>query len=179
MTADIKLLYFLNILAGKSQIFDFLTIFLASYLQYFLVAAFLLLLYFSVYSKREKLTIFWVTAISVVVARLGLTEIIRFFYHRSRPFLAYQLHTLISENEWSFPSGHSTFFFAMATAIYLYNKKWGIGFFIAALLMNISRIVAGVHYPSDILGGMVVGIVVAYVVFYIAEKRKTKEIVKI
>ena len=179
MTTDIKLLYFLNILAGKSQIFDFLTIFLASYLQYFLVAAFLLLLYFSVYSKREKLTIFWVTAISVVVARLGLTEIIRFFYHRSRPFLAYQLHTLISENEWSFPSGHSTFFFAMATAIYLYNKKWGIGFFIAALLMNISRIVAGVHYPSDILGGMVVGIVVAYVVFYIAEKRKTKEIVKI
>jgi len=179
MTTDIKLLYFLNILAGKSQIFDFLTIFLASYLQYFLVAAFLLLLYFSVYSKREKLTIFWVTAISVVVARLGLTEIIRFFYHRSRPFLAYQLHTLISENEWSFPSGHSTFFFAMATAIYLYNKKWGIGFFIAALLMNISRIVAGVHYPSDILGGMIVGIVVAYVVFYIAEKRKTKEIVKI
>jgi len=179
MTTDIKLLYFLNILAGKSQIFDFLTIFLASYLQYFLVAAFLLLLYFSVYSKREKLTIFWVTAISVVVARLGVTEIIRFFYHRPRPFLTYQLYPLISENEWSFPSGHSTFFFAMAAAIYLYNKKWGIGFFIAALLMNISRIVAGVHYPSDILGGMVVGIVVAYVVFYIAEKRKTKEIVKI
>ncbi len=179
MTTDIKLLYFLNILAGKSQIFDFLTIFLASYLQYFLVAAFLLLLYFSVYSKREKLTIFWVTAISVVVARLGVTEIIRFFYHRPRPFLTYQLYPLISENEWSFPSGHSTFFFAMATAIYLYNKKWGIGFFIAALLMNISRIVAGVHYPSDILGGMIVGIVVAYVVFYIAEKRKTKEIVKI
>ena len=178
MTADIKLLYFLNILAGKSQIFDFLTIFLASYLQYFLVAAFLLLLYFSVYSKREKLTIFWVTAISVVVARLGVTEIIRFFYHRPRPFLTYQLYPLISENDWSFPSGHSAFFFAMAMAIYLYNKKWGVWFFIAAILMNISRIVAGVHYPSDILGGAVVGIAVGCLVVYFAKKWIPKEIGK-
>ena len=67
----------------------------------------------------------------------------------------------------------------MAATIYLYNKKWGIGFFIAALLMNISRIVAGVHYPSDILGGMIVGVIVAYVVFYLAEKKKTKEITRV
>ena len=170
------MLYFFNNLTGKSQVFDFLTVFLASYLQYFLIAAFLLLLYFSVYSRREKLTIFWVTTTSVIVARLGVTEIIRFFYHRPRPFLAYQLYPLISESGWSFPSGHSTFFFAMATAIYLYNKKWGIGFFIAALLMNISRIVAGVHYLSDILGGMIIGILTAYIVFYFAERKKTKEI---
>jgi len=173
------LLYFFNNLTGKSQVFDFLTVFLASYLQYFLIAAFLLLLYFSVYSRREKLTIFWVTTISVIVARLGVTEIIRFFCHRPRPFLTYQLYPLISESGWSFPSGHSTFFFAMAATIYLYNKKWGIGFFIAALLMNISRIVAGVHYPSDILGGMIVGVIVAYVVFYLAEKKKTKEITRV
>lgn len=175
MTLDVKLLYFLNNLTGKSQIFDALTVFLASYLQYILIAAFLLLLYVSAYSKREKLDIFWTIILSVGIARFGITEIIRFFYHRARPFLTHQLHQLILENKWSFPSGHSAFFFAMATAMYLYNKKWGIGFFIAALLMNVSRIIAGVHYPSDILGGMVVGIVVAYAVFYIAERRKVKE----
>lgn len=179
MTLDVKLLYFLNNLTGKSQIFDNLTVFFASYLQYFLIAAFLLLLYFSAYPKRQKIYIFWVTIVSIIVARLGITEIIRFFYHRPRPFLTYQLHTLISENEWSFPSGHSAFFFAMAGAIYLYNKKWGIGFFIAALLMNISRIVAGVHYPSDILGGMIVGILVAYIIFYFAEKVRVKETAKV
>ena len=170
MTLDVQLLYFLNDLTGKSQIFDALTIFLASYLQYILIAAFFLLLYVSAYSKREKLSLFLPVALSAVIARFGITEIIRFFYHRPRPFLTYQLHQLILENEWSFPSGHSAFFFAMATAIYLYNKKWGIGFFIAALLMNVSRIIAGVHYPSDILGGMVVGIVVAYAIFYIASE---------
>ncbi len=172
---DVQLFYFLNNLTGKSQIFDTFTIFFASYLQYFLIAIFLLLLYFSAYSKRHKLYVFWVTTISVVVARLGITEIIRFFYHRPRPFIVYQLHPLISGTGWSFPSGHSAFFFAMATAIFLYNKKWGVGFFIAALVITISRIAAGVHYPSDILGGAAVGIAAAYVVFYLAKKKEAKE----
>lgn len=179
MASDVRLLYFLNNLTDKSQIFDTLIVFLASYLPYLLIAAFLLLLYFSAYPKRQKLYIFWVTTASIIVARLGITEIVRFFYHRPRPFLTYQLHPLLFQNEWSFPSGHSAFFFAMATAIYLYNKKWGVGFFIATILITISRIVAGVHYPSDILGGMAVGIVVAYAIFSIAERKKAKESAKI
>lgn len=176
MTLDIKLFYFLNGFVGKSQIFDTLVVFFASYLQYFLVIAFFLLLFFSTYSGREKLYIFLVSVASAVIARLGITEIIRFICQRPRPFITLQVNKLLSsgwfysDNEWSFPSGHSAFFFAMATAIYLYNKKWGVAFFIAAILMNVSRVVAGVHYPSDILGGMIVGIVVACVVFYLTKK---------
>ncbi len=172
MTVDTLLLFFLHNLTGKSQVFDMLIIFLASYLPYFLIVGLLFLLYFGVYSRKQKFHFFWVTAVSVVIASLGVTELIRFFYHRPWPFLLYSLHPLISENEWSFPSDHSAFFFAMAMAIYLYNKKWGIWFFIAAILMNISRIVAGVHYPSDILGGAMVGIVVGYLVVCFAEKWK-------
>lgn len=169
MTLDIKLFYFFNNLAEQSRIFDALVIFLAGYFRYLLIAIFLLLFYFWQYARREKLRIFWVTVISIIIARLGAVELIRFFYHRPRPFVAYQVHQLLSENGWSFPSGHSAFFFAMATAIYLYNKKWGTGFFLAAILMNISRIIAGVHYPSDILGGAIIGMAVAYIVFYFAE----------
>ena len=55
-------------------------------------------------------------------------------------------------------------------AIYFYNKKWGIVFFVAAILMALARIVAGVHYPLDILGGAAVGILSAYAVFYFAKK---------
>jgi len=184
MAFDIKLLHFLNDFAGRSKIFDMSVIFLAEYLQYFLIAIFLLLLYVSAYSQREKLRIFSITAVSIIVARLGITEIIRFFYHRPRPFLTLPINKLLlngwfySDTEWSFPSGHSAFFFAMATAIYLYNKKWGIGFFIAAILMNISRVVAGVHYPSDILGGMGVGVAAACIISYVAKKR-TKAAVNI
>ncbi len=172
---DINFFYFLNNLAGQYRIFDTLVVFFAEYFQYLLIAIFLLLLFFSKYAKQEKLRLFWVTVVSTIVARLGVVELIRFFYHRSRPFVTYQVHQLLSENGWSFPSGHSAFFFAMAMAIYLYNKKWGIGFFLAAILMNISRIIAGVHYPSDIISGAIVGMAVAYIVFYIAERTKLKD----
>lgn len=185
MSLDIKLFYLFNNFAGQSRVFDTLIVLLAEYFQYLLVIIFLLLLYFSGYARSEKIRIFLVTISSIVVARLGVAEIIRFFYHRPRPFLVLEAHKLISnsdwfysDKEWSFPSGHSAFFFAMATAVYLYNKKWGIAFFIAAILMNISRIIAGVHYPSDILGGAVVGIIVGYAIFYFAEKRKPREIAK-
>ena len=175
---DLKLFYLFNNLAEQSRIFDTLVVFLAEYFQYFLIAIFLILLFFSRYAKREKLRLFWVTVISIIVARLGVTEFVRFFYQRPRPFVTYQVHRLLSENEWSFPSGHSAFFFAMAMAIYFYNKKWGIGFFLAAILMNISRIIAGVHYPTDIIGGAVIGMAAAYIVFYFAEKSKPKEVTK-
>lgn len=173
MTIDVKLFYLLNHLAGKSALFDALVIFFAEYFQYFLVVVFLLL-FFSGYAKREKLRLLYVTTLSAIIARFGVTELIRFLYHRPRPFSALPVRQLLFENEWSFPSGHSAFFFAFAAAIYFYNKKWGIWFFIAAILMNISRIIAGVHYPSDILGGAVVGILTGYGVFYFAEKLKTK-----
>ncbi len=172
---DINFFYFFNNLAGQYRFFDILVVFLAGYLQYLLIAIFLLLLFFSKYAKQEKLRLFWVTVVSIIVARLGITELIRFFYHRSRPFVTYQVHQLLSQNGWSFPSGHSAFFFAMATAIFLYNKKWGIGFFLAAILMNINRVIAGVHYPSDIIGGAIVGMAVAYIVFYITERTKLKD----
>lgn len=179
MALDVQVFYFLNDFAGRSPFFDDLVVILAAYLQYVLIVVFLLLLFSSTYTRREKLYTFWTTTISICVARLGITEIIRFLYHRPRPFLALRAQKLLSDSqwfysdtEWSFPSGHSAFFFAMATAIFLYNKKWGIWFFIAAILMNISRIIVGVHYPSDILAGAVIGMGAAYVVFYFAKMIK-------
>ena len=170
MALDVELFYFFNNLAGKSQIFDTFIVFSASYLQYLLGAVFILFLCFSAYSKREKFRVFFIVAVSTMVARLGIVEIIRFFYHRPRPFINNQVYRLISENDWSFPSGHSAFFFAMATAIYLYNRRWGVVFFAAAIMMNISRVIAGAHYPSDILGGMIVGVAAACAVFLSAQK---------
>lgn len=162
---DLYLFHFLNNLAGQSRVFDALIIFLASYLQYFLIFAFFLFLFFDVTIKSEKVRIFLVAAVSVIISRFGTIEFIRFFYHRPRPFMADpNVRHLVFDNSWSFPSGHAAFFFAMATVIYFYNKKWGRGFFIASILITLSRIIAGVHYPSDIIGGAIVGIMIAYAI---------------
>lgn len=168
MAVDIQLFHLLNNLAGQSPVLDGAILFFASYFPYLLVLFLAALLFFSQYPRREKWEILFVAGISSIIARYGITEIIRFFYHRPRPFSVLPTHQLLTNGEWSFPSGHAAFFFALATAVYLYNRKWGIGLFGAALLITVSRVAAGVHYPSDILGGALVGIVVAYVTFIIA-----------
>lgn len=179
MALDTQLFYALNSLAGQSHLLDWVIVFFASYLAYIMGVLFLALVYFSHYPVREKWEIFWVTAISSLVARFGVAELIRLFYHRLRPYADPALsnvHRLITDASWSFPSGHATFFFAMAMALYLYNKKWGTWFFIAATFIAIARVIAGVHYPSDIIGGAVIGIAVAYAIFHVARRVAARNI---
>lgn len=113
---------------------------------------------------------FLTVAISTIIARFGVVSFIRLFYQRPRPFLEYPVHQLIAKNEFSFPSGHVAFFFAMAMAIYFYNKKWGAWFFAGAVLISLARVAAGIHYPTDILAGAIIGILTAWTVFYFVKK---------
>ena len=172
---DTQLFLLLNGLAGKSPLFDGFVVFCASYLAYVLIALLLALVFFSAYSRYRKLEILVAAATASIIARLGITELIRVFYHRLRPFLVLPTHQLITDSAWSFPSGHATFFFALATALYLYNKKWGTGFFVGAILITLARVIAGVHYPSDILGGALIGILVGYGTVYFLRKITQKE----
>ena len=178
---DLIIFWYLNSWAGVAPFGDLIIVFCAKYLAYIFVFAFLVLLLLWRRSRQEKIRIFWVAAFSGAIARLGITELIRFFYHRPRPFMAYHgVHQLLVDNEWSFPSGHAAFFFAVAAALYLYNKKWGSIFFVAAVFMTVARVIAGIHYPSDIVGGAGIGIAVAYIVFYYcAEKLRVKKAAKI
>lgn len=171
MQLDLQIFHLLNNLAGQSSFLDGSIVFLAKYLAYILILFFGVLVFLSDYTKRKKWEVLIVAGAASVIARYGVTELIRFFYHRPRPFLAFpDIHKLLNESSWSFPSGHATFFFALSTAVYLYNKKWGAFFFIATILMTFSRVAAGIHYPSDIVGGAVVGVMVAYATFYAAQK---------
>ncbi len=103
---------------------------------------------------------------SGVLARPVITEIIRFIWVRPRPFdVVSNIHLLLpAKVEPSFPSGHASFFFALAITIYFYDKKLGKWLFSIALLMGLARIFVGYHWPSDILGGAVIGVLVAWFV---------------
>ena len=171
---DYVLFRYLNSWAGVSRTGDAVIVFFAQYLAYIFVVGFLIFLFFWRRGREEKIRIFLVSFLAGAAARLGITELIRLFYHRPRPFLVAALHVrqLLADSEWSFPSGHAAFFFAMATAIYFYDKKWGIVFFAAALVMTVGRVMAGVHYPADILGGAMIGTGSASAIFYLMEKKR-------
>ena len=80
---------------------------------------------------------------------------------RTRPFdvnTAVQL-LVAKPRDYSFPSGHTSASFAAACALVrTLPQKWGTVCMILAGVIALSRLYVGVHYPSDVLGGMVVGI---------------------
>src|SRR3989344_520513 len=60
------------------------------------------------------------------------------------------------------------FFFALAMSVFLYHKGWGSLFFAAALFISMARIMGGIHWPSDVLGGAVLGISIALCIHFLA-----------
>lgn len=167
MNLDITLFHILNSFAGQSVLHDGIIIFFATYLPYLMVAGFALFLVF----RRQEAAVqrvrwFSLAVFAALVARLGVVELIRFFIHRARPFVSMDVHQLILLNAPSFPSGHAAFFFAFSTVVFLYHRTLGSFFFLASFLVCAARVAAGVHYPSDILGGIVVGIVSGLLTYY-------------
>lgn len=66
----------------------------------------------------------------------------------------------------SFPSDHAVLFFALATATYLIGRPFGIASFLwAAFVVSIPRIYIGAHYPSDIISGAVIGVLIVLICF--------------
>ena len=80
------------------------------------------------------------------------------------PLLVEGLH------DFSFPSGHTIASFEAATVILLYNKKWGIAAMVLAALIAFSRLYLYVHYPTDVLASVVLGIGIAFLGKWLVEK---------
>ncbi len=164
MNLDLTLFRAINDLAGSSRFLDYVAIFFAEYSQYLWVVV--LAGFFDIPSKRlsEHRDMVTLALVAALTARFAIKPLIAFFYARPRPFEAlsgvHQLIPLIGGSGYSFPSGHTLFFFAIATVLIRFNRRAGTIAFIAATLMTLSRIYAGVHYPSDVLAGAIIGIVV-------------------
>ena len=65
------------------------------------------------------------------------------------------------QHDFSFPSGHTIASFEAAGVIALNNKKWGIGALVLACLIAFSRLYLYVHYPTDVLVSIVLGLILA------------------
>ncbi len=96
------------------------------------------------------------------------SKILKFLFHTLRPFEIFpQVQSLFPENGYAFPSSHATFFMALAVVLFFNHKKAGYFFMFFALLIGIARIMSGVHFPIDILGGFALGVIISLLVRFL------------
>lgn len=104
-------------------------------------------------------------------AGLGLLigKLITELYYRPRPFVAHPhaVHLFVAHAaDASFPSDHATASMAIAVAILLRHRiGWGLVSLFFALILLFGRVALGFHYPTDVLGGALIGSVAAYVLW--------------
>ncbi len=107
------------------------------------------------------------SALAAAAVALVTNQVISHLWERPRPFTTHPelTHVLVSRTtDPSFPSDHAAAAFAIAFAVLAFSRWAGALFLAAAALIGLSRIALGMHYPSDVLGGMLVGLAAALLV---------------
>lgn len=165
---------FINDFAGKWSVLDHFMIFLSKS-AIVVVIGLLCYLWFQK-NTNKKYTAFYI--VLTLILALGSNLILHQFYYHARPFVNHHVTKLISHSsDSSFVSDHGTLVFS--TAIILLLRKNSLSKYSAiwAILVGISRIYVGVHYPFDIVGSFILSGLAALVV--IKTKNYTEFLMKI
>ena len=171
--ADVRILFWLHRLAGP-QMNVFITLLTTCINTPWL---WLGLAAVGLWKRRSR----WLT-ISIIVAIILAVFVgdvaIKHLVMRLRPYLvipdAPTLAALKYPMSYSFPSGHSFFFFAGATVFARFNKRLGLMAYAFAAVVAFSRMYLFMHYPSDVFAGAILGIAVGNVSYVLCQGVKKK-----
>ena len=111
-------------------------------------------------TRRASVT----SMISMVITLLVVNVVLKNWIARVRPYeLIEGLNLMIGkQHDFSFPSGHAGNSLACAWVLYRRApKKWGVPALVMAVLISLSRLYVGVHYPTDVFAGIAIGIAAA------------------
>jgi len=117
-----------------------------------------------------------ILAVAMVTA-MALTDLLKTALNLPRPFQVSSLGIAargeIPTNP-GFPSGHTTNAFTVATVIWSRYAAWRVPFVVLAISTGVSMVILGLHFPSDVLGGVFLGIFCGTFVLSLAKLRSSK-----
>jgi undecaprenyl-diphosphatase len=159
---DLWLFQWLNGLAGRWPLFDLMVQLLVND---YTVTTSLALLLFGLWFTGQPPAARSRNQRAVVVATLAIllaNAIVKGFnlvYFRPRPFVTHPVVLLFYQpTDSSWPSNPAATVFAMASVIWLHNRKIGAISLMLSGLMVVARVIAGVHYPLDVVSGILIGV---------------------
>jgi membrane-associated phospholipid phosphatase len=103
-----------------------------------------------------------------IVAAVSMSTVLKYGIHRERPYSRYpDIEKLSDDSTPSFPSGHTTSAFCTATSLSLMYPKWYVivPSYSWAVAVGYSRMHMGMHYPSDVLMGAIIGTASSFLSF--------------
>lgn len=108
---------------------------------------------------------------------LAIAKVISELVDRARPFVAdpHGVHLFaVHAPDPGLPSDHATAAFAIAVAILLRKRGWGIFALVAATVLAVGRVALGIHFPSDVLAGAALGAAAALVLWWAPLRARTE-----
>lgn len=123
----------------------------------FVVVPFGVTLYFFIISKN-KMSMFALIYLSLFSSWF-FARLLKEIFRLDRPFVTHQLAPLVHTAGYSFPSEHAAVYGALSVILFSLDKPLGYAMMVFTVLVMVSRLIVGVHYPLDVLAGVCVGIV--------------------
>lgn len=159
---DLSIFYFFNHALSAGFLDKFFSI-LTSVNNWYIAYVILLGISFFKGGRKGKLAVAGIILLIVISDQLGY-RVLKEFFQRPRPcdVLGDVITPLGCSGTFSFPSNHALNNFAAAFFFYLLFPKLKWILFTTAALVSISRVYLGLHYPSDIIGGAVIGSALGY-----------------
>lgn len=164
---DTTIFYFINV-TMQNVVFDWLMPFITEKKHWFpvwIITAGML-----IWKGGKKGRIFVLLIIPLITLSDQVSSsVLKPFFERTRPCGALEnIHLLVKmKTSFSFPSSHAANFFATATFFNYFYPKYRWWYFFAAIMVGLSRVSIGVHYPFDILAGGILGAICAYTIILI------------
>ena len=166
---DLAIFYFINHTLAN-PVFDVVMVFLTDLNQWrpFQVVLILFLIYFGWKGGTKARVMIALLVLTVILGDKLNSAVLKSLFSRIRPCKALtDVHLLVGCGGFSFPSSHATNNFAAATVITRFYARRSWAWWSFAGLMAFTRPYVGVHYPSDVLAGAVVGFIIGSVVVLI------------
>lgn len=160
ITLDSTLFRQINGMGARHAMLDAVMIASAQYAPYFVVVLLIAIWLRWRRTPQQHALIAFVSAL----CSLGIGQLIGMALPRARPYLVLPARLLVPQSpDVSFPSDHATLMFAITVALWSIDRRLGIALLVLSIDVAFARVYVGVHYPGDVLGGAVLGSVVAYI----------------